>query len=75
MNYRLLSWMVGAVVVCGALAYAAFRWRRTPEVLRALGYRGPRDLLRRLLSELAWFVAVLIGLILLGALLKMLGSP
>jgi hypothetical protein len=75
MNYKPLSWIVGVLVVCAALAYAAFRWRRTPEVLRALGYRGPRDLLRRLSTELAWFVAVLIGLILLGALLKMLGSP
>jgi hypothetical protein len=73
--YWHLIWVVGALLACGGLIYAAIRWKRTPEVLRAFGYRGPRDLLKRTLMSLLWTVVAIIGLMLIGLLFKVLKLP
>jgi hypothetical protein len=75
MNYWHLTWVVGAMLTCGVLIYTAIRWKRTPEVLEAFGYRGPKDLLKRTLMSLLWTVVGMIALILVGLLFQILKLP
>jgi hypothetical protein len=75
MNYWHLTLIIAVCLACGALAYAIARSPRLPEALEALGYRGPRALLRGFLREAFWTLVAIIGLVLLGALMKYIGSP
>jgi hypothetical protein len=74
-NYWHLTEVLGALLACGGLVYAASRWKRTPEVLRAFGYRGPKDLLKRTLTSPHWTVVAMIRLMLIGLLFKVLKLP
>jgi hypothetical protein len=75
MNYWHLTWIVAAFLAGGALAYAIVRSPQFPKALEALGYRGPRALLRGFLREAFWTFVAIIGLVLLGALMKYIGGP
>jgi len=76
MNYWHLTWVIAALLACGVLIYAALRTGRVPEALRVLvGYRGPKDLLKRALMNLLWTMVAMVGLVLIGLLFKVLKLP
>ncbi len=75
--YQNLTWILLALFACGLLAISVYGWRqgRMPAALAAAGYRGPKALLKGLLVELLWIIAAIVGLMLIGALFKLLKSP
>ena len=75
--YQNLTWILLALFAGGLLAISVYGWRqgRMPAALAALGYRGPKALLKGLLVEFLWIVAVIAGLMLIGAIFKVLKNP
>jgi len=75
--YRNLTWILLALFAGGLLAINVYGWRqgRMPAAPAALGYRGPKALLKGLLVEFLWIVAALAGLMLIGVVLKVLRNP